>query len=373
MIPTFAIAAGGLSLAVSFGIGAVLTLVVRKWALRHNFVDRPGVLASHKEHLKVTPLGGGMAMTVAILFPMVAVLLIATLLQRADAEQLTFLNNWAPGWSDWVGGMVQKTPQALAIVAGGLVMHLLGVVDDVRSLSPMFKLVVQIAVALMLSAGFDVRAAELLGPVPSVIITTLWIVALTNALNFMDNVDGLAAGVAAITAVVLAIAGFVAGQVFVPCLLLLVAGAALGFVIFNFPQASIFMGDGGSLVIGYMLAVCTILTTFVYNHGQQSPFGLFAPLVVFAIPLYDMVSVLVRRQRAGVPPWRGDRGHFSHRLMRTGLSSTAAVLTIYLATLATALPAILLPVLNWAGAIVVFAQCLCVVIIIAILELRDEP
>src|SRR6185436_12449331 len=119
-----------------------------------------------------------------------------------------------------------------------------------------------------------------------------WIIALTNAFNFIDNMDGLAAGVAFLTSLVLAISALMAGQVFVPCTLLLVAGAVLGFLIYNFSPASIFMGDAGSLVIGYLLAVCTILITYYDPEQQRRPFGVFVPLLVFAIPLYDMASVM---------------------------------------------------------------------------------
>ncbi|MEP0842476.1 MAG: undecaprenyl/decaprenyl-phosphate alpha-N-acetylglucosaminyl 1-phosphate transferase, partial [Phycisphaerae bacterium] len=163
-----------------------------------------------------------------------------------------------------------------------------------------------------------------------------------------------------------------AGQVFVPCLLLLIAGAALGFLIYNFPPASIFMGDAGSLVLGYLLAVGTVLTTFKDPHQQVRPFGVLVPLLVFAVPLYDQVSVIVRRVRAGVSIFRGDRRHFSHRLVKLGMRPTSAVLTIYLATLATGLPAVLVPGLEWPEALLVLGQCAAVVAIIAILEARDE-
>ena len=250
-------------------------------------------------------------------------------------------------------------------------MHLLGIVDDHRPLSPWLKLAVQVGVALTLTGWFGIRSAEALRPAAAVIVTTVWIVALTNAFNFLDNTDGLSAGVASITAIVLAISALLAGQVFVPCLLLLVAGAVIGFVIYNFPPASIFMGDAGSLVVGYLLAVCTVLTTFYNPEMGRTPFGVLVPLVVFAVPLYDMGSVIIYRLRQGVSVFRGDRRHFSHRLLRRGMSPTMAILTIYLATMATALPAILLPLHRWPVAILILSQCLCVVAIIALLETND--
>ncbi|NLU19485.1 MAG: undecaprenyl/decaprenyl-phosphate alpha-N-acetylglucosaminyl 1-phosphate transferase [Phycisphaerae bacterium] len=362
---------GGTSLGLSLLISLTLTPLVRRWALKRGFVDRPGA-GTHKQHARAVPFGGGIAITLAVLLPMVGVLLGAMLLAGWGAERLPWLTEHLPLWPYWAGGVIRKAPEALAIIAGALVMHLMGIIDDHRPLSPWFKLIVQTAVALLIAAGAGIRSAEFLGPIPSIVITTLWIVALTNAFNFMDNMDGLSAGVAALTATILAISAFQAGQVFVPCVLLLLAGAALGFLVYNFPPASVFMGDAGSLVIGFLLAVCTVLTTFKNVEQQVRPFGIVVPLLVFAVPLYDQASVIIRRLRLGVSPFRSDRRHFSHRLVKLGLSPTAAVLTIYLATLATALPAILVPSLSWGEAVLIFGQCVCVVVIIAILEARDE-
>jgi UDP-GlcNAc:undecaprenyl-phosphate GlcNAc-1-phosphate transferase len=339
--------------------------------LKRDFVDRPMGAGSHKQHKQPVAFGGGIAITIAVLLPIALTLLLAIVLQRTGPESLTSLSGALPVLPYWLGGVVAKAPQALAVIAGALVMHLLGIIDDHRPLSPMLKLAVQAAVALLITGGFGIRVVTVLGPVASVLLTSLWIVALTNAFNFMDNMDGLAAGVASLASMMLALSAFMAGQLFVPCALLLLAGACMGFLVYNFPPASIFMGDAGSLVVGYLLAICTVLTTF-YDPGQQrQPFGVLVPLLVFAVPLYDMCSVIVHRLRQRVSIFRSDRRHFSHRLVKLGLSPTLAVLTIYLATCATGLPAIILPTLTWTRAILVFAQCICVVAIIAILESRD--
>ena len=115
----------------------------------------------------------------------------------------------------------------------------------------------------------------------------------------------------------------------------------------------------------------TVLITFYDPEQGRKPFGVLVPLLVFAVPAYDMASVIWRRYRAGRSIFASDRGHFSHRLVALGMRPTSAVLTIYLATAATALPAILLPQLSWPWAILIFGQCLCVVAIIAILESRN--
>lgn len=373
MIGAGAMAAAGASLAVALAISAALTPVVRRWARQCGFVDHPQGQGTHKTHAVATAFGGGIAMTVAILAPMIGVLILAVAAGNGSAAPDGWLARWVPQWPYWLGGVVDKLPVALGIMGGAIVLHIIGLIDDHRPLSPWTKLAVQLLVAVTLTVGFGVRAGEALGAVPAIVLTTLWIVALTNAFNFMDNTDGLSGGVAFLTALVLAISALLAQQVFVPCLLLLVAGALLGFLLYNLPPASIFMGDAGSLVIGYMLAVCTVLTTFYNPDQQRTPFGVLLPLVVFAVPLYDMVSVIVCRLRQGVSIFRPDHRHFSHRLIRRGMRPTAAVLTIYLATAATSLPAMLLPAVGWAGALLILGQCLCVVALIALLESADAP
>jgi len=213
-----------------------------------------------------------------------------------------------------------------------------------------------------------VRALEFLPPSLSIAATVVWLVLITNAFNFLDNMDGLSAGVGAIAAVILGAAAAATGQVFVPVTAFVVAGALIGFLVFNFAPASIFMGDSGSLVTGYMLGVLTVLTTFFDPVQQRTPFGVLVPVVVLAVPLYDVGSVCWHRRRAGRSLFIADRGHFSHRLVQRGMSPRSAVLTIYLATAATAMPALLLPNAGGGSAALLLAQCGCVVAIIAVLE-----
>ncbi len=373
MIPASAWVAAGASLAVALAIALIVTPLVGRWATRRGWVDHPHGHESHKTHHVPTPLGGGIAILLAIVVPMGCLLLAATLATREAMEGPGWMETVAPLWQAWAGGAVQKMPQALAIIGGGIMLHLVGLLDDRRPLTARAKLIVQCAVALVLTAGFGIRSGEALGAIPAILLTSLWIVALTNAFNFLDNMDGLTAGVAALSGFVLAVSSLLVGQVFVPCLLLLIVGAALGFLWHNFPPASIFMGDAGSLVLGYFLAVSAVLTTYYDPELQRTPFGVLVPLVVFAVPLYDMGSVVINRFRRGVSIFASDRHHFSHRLVRLGMSRRLAVLTIYLATAATALPAMLLPYTNWAGATVIVAQCACVLALIAILESRDGP
>ncbi len=350
----------------AFVASAVVTPWVRRMAIGRGFVDRPG---GHKGHDRSVALGGGIAITWVVCLPVLAATTVAGLAYRYGTPA------WFPEvLKPHVAGVAFKAPGVFAVMAGAIMLHIIGLVDDRRPLGPTFKFFVQVVIAFILAAGFDIRILDL-AVVPawcSVILTVLWITGITNAFNFLDNMDGLSAGVAAISGIIFSIAAFSAGQLFVPMVMLLLVGALLGFLIHNFHPASIFMGDSGSLVVGYLMAVLIVLTTFYDPRRSLHPAGVLLPIVVLAVPLYDVVSVCVHRYRAGASLFQGDRRHFSHRLVQRGFSTRSAVLTIYLATAATSASAILLPHLNWLAAGLIFAQCLCVVLIIAVLEHRND-
>ncbi|MCH7526347.1 MAG: undecaprenyl/decaprenyl-phosphate alpha-N-acetylglucosaminyl 1-phosphate transferase [Planctomycetes bacterium] len=344
----------------SFILSVVGTFTIRALARRRGFVDRPG---GHKEHDAPIALGGGIAITWAVCLPV----MIATV--AACAAVRFGVPDWCPELiKTHIGGVAFKAPAVFAIIGGALILHVVGLIDDARPLGAAPKFIAQFAVALILSTMFGIRVMELLPTWISVSITVLWIVLITNAFNFLDNVDGLSAGVAAIAGTIFAVSALSGGQIFVPVAMLMLVGALLGFLIFNFPPATIFMGDAGSMVVGYLMAVFIILTTFYDPDTALKPAGIFLPIVVLAVPLYDVVTVSIHRIRAGASIFRGDRRHFSHRLIQRGFSQRAAVLTIYLATAATSLAGIVLPHCDWPAACLIFAQCLCVVLLIAILE-----
>lgn len=348
------------SVGVPFLLAAGATGLVKRWASRAGFVDRPG---GHKGHDSDVALGGGIAIVVAIVLPVVVGLLSVRLF-GGQAMLRVF-----PGvLADHLDGIRDQTPRALGVLGGAVALHVLGLIDDRRALGPGAKLIVQLAVAIAVAATLRIRSLELLGPIPATALSVVWIVVVTNAFNFLDNTDGLCAGVAALAGAILAGAAVFAGQIFVPVLALVVVGAAAGFLLHNFPPASIFMGDAGSLPIGYLLAVLTILTTFYDPEAGTTPFGILVPFVVLAVPLYDSASVVIIRYRARQSIFRPDRRHFSHRLIERGFTPRAAVLSIYLATAATGLAAVLLPTANWPMAALVFAQTLCIVGLIALLE-----
>ncbi len=358
MIVLIIVAVGG-----PFLLSAVTTAVVRSLGRRAGFVDKP---YAHKSHEKPTALGGGVAIFVGVALPVVIGTVLARVWSHGDVPSFVPLLI-----RDHLDGMSSKLPVVLTLMACAAVLHVIGLIDDRRALGPVPKFVAQFVVALVTAWPLGIRMFEFL-PVPaSIAATVFWIVLITNAFNFLDNMDGLSAGVAAIGAAIFAVASMSAGQIFVPILAWVMVGALLGFLIFNRSPASIFMGDAGSLVVGYLMGVVTILTTFYDPAQKLQPMGVFVPLVVLAVPLYDAISVITLRLRAGESPFRGDHRHFSHRLVKRGMSRRGAVYTVYLATAATGLPAIALPRVSWTIATMLLLQCLCVVTMIAVLEHAD--
>ena len=361
---TFAILMLG---AASFAIAWLGTLAMRSVAPKFNFVDKPG---HRKIHHNPIPLGGGVAIFVGFALPLLLVLIGCNFVEAIPAE-----------YEAYVGGVKLHTPMALGLVGALLAMHLLGLRDDRRAMGPFTKLAIQLAITTAFVAAFNVRALTFLdklgaGPVPSIALTVLWITAITNAFNFLDNMDGLSAGVAAVCTAAFLVTALSIGQLFVAASLALLLGALLGFLCFNFAPASIFMGDSGSLVIGLLLGVLTVRTTFL-RPGEDFGAGwyaVFAPLIVLAIPLYDLIVVSVIRISRGRSPFVGDTNHFSHRLVARGMSKRTAVLCIYLVTAATAIAAVILPhTRSPLVAVLVFVQTLLILCVVALLEQHPLP
>ncbi|MCJ7543774.1 MAG: undecaprenyl/decaprenyl-phosphate alpha-N-acetylglucosaminyl 1-phosphate transferase [Phycisphaerae bacterium] len=349
------------SVAVAFVLSALATPVTQRLAVRWGMLDTPG---RHKAHAGPVPLLGGCAIFFAILLPSLLALAVASVWARTGGPA------WLPKeFAEHISGAAAKAPQALGILAGALVLHVVGLIDDRRNLSPWLKLLAQVLVAVGVVVFAKVRILTAMGGSVSTAASILWLVAVTNAFNFMDNMDGLAAGVGAICAAALLAAAASIGQVFVSAWLCLLLGAQLGFLPYNFHPARTFMGDAGSMILGYFLAVTSCLTTYVPPGRTYYLYGIFVPVVLMAVPLYDAASVILLRIREGRSPMVGDRHHFSHRLLRRGMKVRAAVGTIYLCTACTAISASLLPhVADATGAVLIFAQVLIILMTIALLE-----
>jgi UDP-GlcNAc:undecaprenyl-phosphate GlcNAc-1-phosphate transferase len=345
----------------STAVCAILTAVMGKISKRIGFVARP---TEDRFHHSVIALGGGIAIVVTILIFLIGGLLTAKFI--IGQGRLSGLN---PDVLEYNTHFLGKAGQLMVILIGIAVLFVTGLIDDIKRLGPFPKLVIQFAVALAAADFADIRVEFFIqNKLVTTLLSAVWIVLVINILNFLDNMDGAAAGIAIIVAAILFTAAALSGQVFVGALAILFIGTLLGFLIFNFPPAKIFMGDAGSLPLGFLLAVLTLRTTY-YHEAQSGPwYPVLIPLISMAVPLYDFLSVSFLRIRQGKSPFVGDTQHFSHRLRKLGLTDTQTVLTLYLATLCTGIGAIFLYQVNLAGAFLIFLQTIMVLTIIAILE-----
>jgi UDP-GlcNAc:undecaprenyl-phosphate/decaprenyl-phosphate GlcNAc-1-phosphate transferase len=370
--------------AIAFVVGATATYFARMVGRRLNAMDSAGVPGQVKLPPRKVPNTGGVGVFLGITLPMTAGLVIA------GAGWAAPLADFFPGLADNLPGLPVRTPDALVLLAGLLVLHVVGLIDDRRALGPGVKMAFMVGVALAVVLLTDSRLLSVLdayvgGRWLSVGLTVLWIVVVTNALNFLDNMDGLSAGVAAIAGVFFMIAASVGEQPqwFIAATIATLVGSLLGFLVFNFPftrrGASVFMGDSGSLVVGFLLGVLTVRITYFGEDpitGETAAgtawYGVFMPLIVLAVPLYDFASVVVIRLRQGKSPFVGDLQHFSHRLTRHGLSRRGAVLVIYGCTAATSIAGVSLATLRPWQAALVGVQTLLILGVLALYEWRRD-
>jgi len=347
--------------ALAFICSAGLCDLARRHASRLGFLDRPG---GHKGHRLPTPLGGGVAIWLTTV-TIVGIGLLAVIASGGAGLPAPLARH--------ASGIAQRAGVLVWILALASVIMAMGLFDDLRSLDWRIRLGIQVACAGVLAAS-GVRVT-LFGPFTHPLlggmVTVLWVVGLTNAFNMLDNMDGLAASVGLIAAILFCGAQVAVGSLFAPAVLLVVVGALAGFLVHNLAPARLFMGDAGSNFLGFLLGALTVVGTFTRDLAGStfSPYGVLAPLLVMAVPLYDMASVVLIRLREGRSPFIGDRRHFSHRLVARGLTPSQAVWTIDLVTLAGGLGALLLHRLNGTGASIVLAQTCCLLGVVAILEL----
>jgi len=353
---------------LAFALSALLGALIRPLARRLGFLDRPD--PGRKQGRPAVPYGGGPAALLAFAAG-VAVLVWICLAKRTGAPQwleVAFTDLELPE-----GGALARLG---CVAAGGLVVFAVGMIDDLRGLRPLAKLIAQVLAALILVFG-GVRVTAHIHSAPvSALLTVLWVVGITNAFNLLDNMDGLSAGIAAIAAFIFAMVTASTGSPFLSLTLALLAGAAAGFLVHNFCPARLYLGDAGSYWLGFTLSALTVEATF-YRAGAGGGGGgaaapamlaVVVPLLIMAVPMFDTATVLWIRLREGRRLWVGDRSHLSHRLVELGLSARQAVLTIYLLTLACGLGALLLADLSVAGGGLVLAQAAAILAVVAILE-----
>jgi UDP-GlcNAc:undecaprenyl-phosphate GlcNAc-1-phosphate transferase len=321
--------------AVTAAIAAALT---QKLAPRIRMLDQPG---GRKAHGAPTALLGGVAVWVGWLAPIVAGLLV-----------LRFGAAWVPGHADVRfdaerAHALAQLGRCVWLVAGASLALAVGLIDDrFKDGFPWWaKLGGQFAAAGLLVTG-GARLDVLVLPWLNVGVSVLWIVTIINAMNFLDHADGVTTGVAAIACALLAAVGIGLGQYLIALLAIALLGALLGFLPWNLLMA--------------------------YRDPAHAPSGylpLALPLLVLGLPLFDMVVVLSVRLREGRPMHRGDRNHLHHRLVRLGMSTRQATFTVYLATAALGLGAVLLPHVSVAGAVLLLLQAIAAMGLIAALML----
>jgi UDP-GlcNAc:undecaprenyl-phosphate GlcNAc-1-phosphate transferase len=310
-------------------ISLILVPFVAKLAIKIGAVDKPN---ERKVHTKIMPRMGGLAIYLSFF----AVL---------------FLSH-------------EMTMQHIGLLTGGTVLVLVGIIDDKTDMPAKIKLLGQIfAACIVVAAGVRVEFMTnfILGGVfPlyifSVPFTVLWIVAITNAVNLIDGLDGLAAGTSIIAAATMAISGYATGQTEMASMALILIGASLGFLKYNFHPAKIFMGDTGSMFLGYNLSVLAIMG-FTKSFTVLS---LVTPILVLAIPILDTLFAIIRRKMNNKPIFKPDKNHLHHCLLNYGFSHRNTVLIIYAVSAVLALCGLIMTYLNP-------AQGMCLLVVISVI------
>ena len=301
------------------GLGFALfyTPICRILAMKTGFIDKPAE-QQHKGHSDATPLLGGLAICLAI----ISTVVFALFASRSFGAQIMtkdVLNN--------LPGVTKVTSRMIFIGIAAVFAMLLGLYDDRFNMSAKAKLGGQFAVAAIAATWGGIEISAFIGiPALSWCITVFWIVLMMNAINFFDNMDGLAVGTATIAFGLFTIAAALRGQYFVAALGSAFTGASIGFWFFNHSPATIFMGDSGSHLLGYMLAILGCMVTYYKSNIVDSRFSVLIPVFILAIPLFDLIAVTVIRWKIGKPFYIGDHNHISHRFLKMGMSRKMAVL-----------------------------------------------
>ena len=304
--------------------GAFLTALLalplwRKWCLRANLVDDPGARKIHQESM---PLAGGYAVLSGILLPLIA----GACLIKSGVLKISLTNLIAHG-------LERRGLELAVIAAGAIAITFLGWLDDKHELKPLPKIAGQFLIAALVALACKRITLFVPSAAFSYAITILWFLTVINAFNFMDNMNGLCAGLGAIGSFLFALIAAANGEYLVALAEFLICGALAGFLPWNFPKARAFLGDAGSQLVGYLLAVMALLPHF-YTKQNPRPLAVFSPLLVLAVPLIDLAQVVVMRTLNRKPFWIGDTNHLSHRLARAGLGHIKAVLILWLAAAA---------------------------------------
>jgi len=330
-----------------FGTSLVLAYLLTPWARRTAFrfdiLDHPR--APVKIHKEPVPYLGGVAIFLAFLVPVIAGFFLFNIPEEGKKE-------------------------LFGILLGGILIVALGLGDDLEGFSAKTKLFVETIAAILLIA-FGVRL-KFLPFWPSIPLTILWVVGITNAFNIIDIMDGLSSGVAFIASLALIAIALPGEQAFVILACAALAGACLGFLRYNFFPAKIYMGDAGSLFLGFILSALAIGTSYT----AVNKIALFAPILILGIPIYDTFLVTALRTKKGRSILRASNDHFALRLVTFGLNRKKTVLVVYSISILLAIAGIVVTLvkIRWA----IFIYCLVILISflvghrLAQIEMREE-
>ncbi len=336
--------------AVTLAASLLATRLAFALARRLSFLDRPGA-EGHKQQAAAVPYGGGLAMAVAVALGLACVALMHPLSDLAvDAS------------SPKHGSMVPVYLGALALLA-------VGFYDDLHPLGPRIKLLCQALIAALVvpTAGLGIESLRGWPPLHHV-GAWAWLVLVSNAYNLLDHADGLCASVAMVSALVLFSGGIMSGDLEFARWSLMLAAALVGFLVWNLPPARIYMGDAGSLPLGFLIGAGTLSVTFWPSGVSGSPLSVLSPLLITALPLFDTATVVVKRLASHRPIMQGDRNHISHRLRRLGLTPRRSLLTAIVLQAALAAGALQLRSESLLTGAVVIAQSLAIFVVVVFLE-----
>ncbi len=312
--------------ACALTLSLIFTPLVRILAFKLNILDHPNAIKTHREPVAYL---GGLAIYLAFILAIVVALAL---------------------------GLPFK--EIAVIIIGATLVMILGLVDDLRPLSFKIKLFLEVLIATLLIV-FDIRIKFITPDYIAIILTILWVVGVTNAFNIIDIMDGLSSGVAVIAALVFLFINPPAEQIYVNYTAAALAGAALGFLRYNFSPARIFMGDAGSLVLGFVLAVLSIGT----SYSKVNNIALYAPILILGIPIYDTFLVMILRFKQGKNIFQGSPDHFALRLEKLGFSRRKVVVTTYIASIGLSTAALMISKVNFRWAVAIY-------ILVALISLR---
>lgn len=316
-------------------------------APRLRFIDQPG-REEHKQHSRSVPYGGGAAMAVALLVAMLVV---------------------------YVPDVIEQQSPITIMLLGALGLFLLGLTDDIRPLGARWKLIIQ-GIIVATTVGFADLSLDVIHQWPwlSAFLAFWWCMLLANAYNLMDHADGLSASIAFVSITVLLATALLNQEWHLAIMWLSMLGCLGGFLIWNLPPAKIYMGDAGSLPLGFLIAAGSVHTVFWHSDGsvESNPMAVLTPVLIAMLPIYDMAVVLIKRYRLGRPLMSGDRNHISHRLSRLGLSMRSGLATAVALQVALAASALLLRHQDPLTGVVVVAQAACLLLIAILLEANRD-